>query len=367
MKLTVNDRVLLFLYEHRSIQEDYEVSSALTQAGISEGIGISVTHVPRAVGKLEDEGFVQTKTSYVKGSSRKKKTYHLTRDGLMNAREFLTGLEAKKIKFSGSGSQEEIVLSDLVEKLKKEESLAHPPTSFEIIQAMNEDGSVELEVLKTELCNTDDVFPAKENLDLIGRDALLDRIATEISSNQIVLIQGELGIGKSSLIKAVIQKIKAEHHPHLIVNHLTEKDLEQVKRCLGSKTSDNGPLIAMDLNLYSGSDLDPVANTVLEAVSKNETRLILTAVEPVSGLKRLLEGKTIKVIEVGPLSEQDMVSLAKKNSTALPQKQIDSLIFMAKGNPGKLLSALEIEVSDDSEDLDDHEKALMRMLRSEEN
>ena len=70
-QLNVNDRVLLHLSRFATDLSPEEYPAEITQAGIAHAVGISRTHVPRAVKTLMKEGFAEELTTRVKGHERR--------------------------------------------------------------------------------------------------------------------------------------------------------------------------------------------------------------------------------------------------------------------------------------------------------
>lgn len=95
ISLTVDERVILHLYEYIPYEEDFEAPDAITQAGIARGVGIERKHVPRAVKKLISENLVETRVSHVKGGRQRKKVYYLTFEGKALARRIWESLSKK--------------------------------------------------------------------------------------------------------------------------------------------------------------------------------------------------------------------------------------------------------------------------------
>ena len=58
MRLTVRERILIHLAEHRSEDAEYRVPSDVTQSGLADAVGIAQKHVPQYVRTLISEGLL---------------------------------------------------------------------------------------------------------------------------------------------------------------------------------------------------------------------------------------------------------------------------------------------------------------------
>ncbi len=114
ISLTVDERVILHLYEFIPYEEDFEAPGDITQAGIAKGIGIERKHVPRAVKKLITENLVETRISHVKSGRQRKKVYYLTFEGKALARRIWESLAKKMVIIRDEdGKEKETSFSEL--------------------------------------------------------------------------------------------------------------------------------------------------------------------------------------------------------------------------------------------------------------
>jgi len=91
-QLNVNDRVLLHLSRFATDMPPEESPSETTQAGIAHAVGISRTHVPRAVKALIKEGLAEELTTRVKGHERRMSVYTITSEGLRRSEAIWKGI-----------------------------------------------------------------------------------------------------------------------------------------------------------------------------------------------------------------------------------------------------------------------------------
>ena len=149
MKMTVYDRILLYLFEYKEHRNDPQMPQSITQQGLAKGVGITVTHVPRSVGKLVRQGLALEVGAHVVGAQRKKKTYHLTHAGVVACLEMRERLERMECVYSegGDSGARTMTLAKMQEAVKhrcgKE---GRPiPTLFEVLSAMGDGNELRFE------------------------------------------------------------------------------------------------------------------------------------------------------------------------------------------------------------------------------
>jgi DNA-binding MarR family transcriptional regulator len=204
----VNDRVALFLYEFRHIEADYEIPGEVTQSGIASGVGMSVTHVPRAVKKLEEFDFVFSKSSYVKGSARKKKTYHLTSEGIVKYRDLRCSLGNQEVKVLASGKESSMTLDKAFKALVtiSQEEDTPAPLFFNMLLFVSEDDVFDQEAFLKGSGSTPTGLQAIIQ-PLYGREKDIDTLVAALQKGSVVLVSGEEGMGKTSVVQAALSRL----------------------------------------------------------------------------------------------------------------------------------------------------------------
>ena len=116
IKLTVNERILLHLRRYYTVQKEGEAPQAVTQKGIADAIDIRVTHVPRSVKKLEEDGLIYESVMHIKGLDKRRKAYFLTEKGMFSANELKRSLGGRKVTFRDTeGNVKETNIADIEE------------------------------------------------------------------------------------------------------------------------------------------------------------------------------------------------------------------------------------------------------------
>ncbi len=101
LRLTIPEKILIHLYHYRKYSDRYEYPVEMTQQGIAETIGISVTHVPRNMRKLQEEGLVEVKKGHVSGKKKRVTVYFLTSQGILKAKEIIKKVENFEVEVEG--------------------------------------------------------------------------------------------------------------------------------------------------------------------------------------------------------------------------------------------------------------------------
>ncbi|MCK5643294.1 MAG: AAA family ATPase, partial [Gammaproteobacteria bacterium] len=143
---TVQERIMLHLSNYNGFREHYLNPDSITQSGIANAVDIARNHVPRAIDSLNDGNFIIEMKGRVKGSERRKKVYFLSDKGMQMAKE-----------------------------LKERQSHVD---------------SFSLDI------------PCSEGF--IGRESEIKEIEKALKSDNIVLISGEQGIGKTYLTSRIV-------------------------------------------------------------------------------------------------------------------------------------------------------------------
>ena len=92
VSIPVIDRIILHLWEQDHQADHYIVTSEVTRTGISEVCAMHPPNVSRAMRELMSNGFVSEHSRSVRGEDRRQKTWQLTEDGRLEARQRIANL-----------------------------------------------------------------------------------------------------------------------------------------------------------------------------------------------------------------------------------------------------------------------------------
>ena len=101
LTLTVEQRVLLHLWDTPLGDNPWEGRPQLTQAGVSEAVGIARKHLPRTLKKLREKEHILEETRHVAGAKQRCRVYALSSDGRKAASELVEDIHSRVVKSEG--------------------------------------------------------------------------------------------------------------------------------------------------------------------------------------------------------------------------------------------------------------------------
>lgn len=99
--LTVEQRVLIHLWDTPLGDNQWEGRPELTQAGVSEEVGIARKHLPRTLKKLREKGHIQEETRHVAGAKQRCRVYSLSPSGKTAASGLVDELRGRNVTVDG--------------------------------------------------------------------------------------------------------------------------------------------------------------------------------------------------------------------------------------------------------------------------
>ena len=193
--LTAKERIMIHLKDYWKYEKEVECPHEMTQSGMSEATGLTLSHIPRNLKKLKEEQLVREGKAYVRGKNRRYKVYFPTSKGLKYARSVLD--ELGKVKMTWDGKETDI--RSMIEKTRDKTALDV------LLSLMGEDGKKKKQTrgprFYGKMPNTDDFVNRTEELDE------LDKIFEE-DDTKLIVIYGTLGYGASTLASRFLREIK---------------------------------------------------------------------------------------------------------------------------------------------------------------
>lgn len=101
LTLTVEQRVLLHLWDTPLGDNPWEGRPELTQAGVSEAVGIARKHLPRTLKKLREKDRIFEETRHVAGAKQRCRVYALSPEGRKAASELVEDIHTRPVKSEG--------------------------------------------------------------------------------------------------------------------------------------------------------------------------------------------------------------------------------------------------------------------------
>lgn len=233
-QLTAADRILLHLREYWLASGKLEFPANITQRGIATATGLVLTHVPRALKRLRDDGLIREVSGHIEGERRRYKAYFLTDDGMRTATSMRADILASEIWMRRGEVLIPMKLSEALE-------MAGPGAGLlEIVGKIGEDGVLELgdNAIKAEKAPDSDLADAPERAPFHDREEEMRHleIFSESRSSRILAIIGGVGLGKTALAREFAERHKSTVRFAWINLHRTithESIYASVAACLG--------------------------------------------------------------------------------------------------------------------------------------
>lgn len=385
-------------------QKEVEAPQAVTQKGIADAIDIRVTHVPRSVKKLEDEGLVYESVMHVKGLDKRRKAYFLTEKGMYNANEIKRNLEERKVTFKDlKGNFKDIKITEIADetgikldlldmvKLIDREGILNQ-NSMELLQK-----SAEFETASSESTIFD--FPHKVPIpeEFVGRKYEITTLQKWIEDKDTMLIsvQGKTGIGKSSFVAKVLEKIKGERSVFWfsfgkgeefedMIEHLSEffarQNKGELKSAARSKDIGLGEILKALMISTAGTETIMVFDTLdaADSMAMKFFSLLASDLEVLNGTKIIvlheasaklylheaISSNRFKGLELGGLDRKSCETIL--GIKKLKKDEFERIYTLTEGNPRqlKLIRSEKIDELKKSGKYTADELTLIRYLRS---
>ncbi len=124
ISISVEERLILHLYEEKKEKNKFLVSYSVTRRGIAEACALHAPNVSRSMRKLVSDSIVEEHMRSVKGDTRKQKTWQLTDEGVLVGKKLIKKLgELKVLIRDKNNNLLEILASEVSQKLESELSL----------------------------------------------------------------------------------------------------------------------------------------------------------------------------------------------------------------------------------------------------
>ena len=218
-QLSVNERVLLHLSRLATDTSPQEHPAEASQAGIASSVGISRTHVPRAVKSLIREGLVEELRARVAGHERRMSVYAITSGGVRRASELWGRLSDTSFTLKTAGRAEEVTGRDIEERVGRKRALA--------LVARSRDGVVEMEPARRSTVRNLASAPTPAS-PFLGRKEELESMSAFLDSeSDLLVILGNRGYGASALTRHFVDGL--DHYNILWVSLPSLEGLDALK------------------------------------------------------------------------------------------------------------------------------------------
>jgi hypothetical protein len=383
--LTINERVLLHIYERSTVRGVLEAPFPLTQQGIARALGMRVNHVSRAVKALQTQNFVTEQTARVRGEVRKRKVYLISHEGHAIAQALVNDLGRRLVLVRDErGVAREMAMVE-TRKLP-----GGPHSLTDILSNLDDAGVSDLSHLArgqaaVPLSHFEEGRPHGETF--YGRTRELAKIAEWLASpTPAIHVVGPRGIGKSTLLTRALEAFEADRHTFWYTAEEDERP-ETILRALGAFLNSLGRgelsgrlmdrslldreterILARDwpatncVLVLDDADRAPpeVLRMLLGMIRNRGGKIVLTSEAPLPDLARLRAAGEVQTLPLPGLDKQDCRRFAPKG---MAQEEFEKVYRLSGGNPLsiRLLAADALEGL--GAQFTPEERALLRILK----
>jgi len=336
-QLNVNDRVLLHLSRFATDTPPEEYPPESTQAGIAVAVGISRTHVPRAVRGLINDGLVSEMTARVKGHERRMNVYVVTAEGLGSANRLWSTLQETVFSVQSSG--------ETVSKSGKDiESLIGKRRALAAVSQMR-DGVVQIDEGKR--APVRDLREAPPLGPFYGREEELGAMDEFMDSDaRVLVVLGNRGFGTSALTRKFVESLDEEDVLWISLSQGTmAKDIEarmvEFGRAVKNQITGMGgvlelenAVIAFDDYFSAGDDVVELFSLLVE--SARDAKIVVSARQETPAYnwfyqKKHVDSGTVREIRIKGLDDQSAKRLL--GNEAIEKDALKRIMMMTRGQP----------------------------------
>jgi len=159
-RITVNDKILVHLFDYARYQERPEMPREVTQQGIAETVNARRSHVSLALSTLRERGLVEERTVRVTDEVRRRKGYSLTSKGYEAAKKLVESCQDRTVRIEDAGGVKEIRVSELPEILGETYYLV------DILCCTNREGTLDVAQLTGQKVETPAPAPPEPKLQM---------------------------------------------------------------------------------------------------------------------------------------------------------------------------------------------------------
>lgn len=336
-QLSVNDRVLLHLSRFATDIQPEEYPPDCTQVGIAVAVGISRTHVPRAVKGLIKDGLVTESTARVKGHERRMSIYAISSEGLRIAEKLWQDAQSDVFPVMKDGAIVKLNGRDIGEQVGKKRAIA--------LLSQMRDGVVHLDVRRR--VPVRNLAEAPMNGAFFGREAELSKIDEFMDSDaKMLVVLGNRGYGTTTLTRKFVDSQDEEDVLWVPLNpDLPSKEIEARLIDFGAKV-DKGvqsleDVLRLDNALLIFDDYFSVTEEVVELFGRivetaDAVKIIISARQETPAYnwfyqKRHVEAGIIKELRIKGLEEASAKKLLGNDK--IEKDALRRVMLMTHGQP----------------------------------
>jgi len=308
-----------------------------TQVGIAVAVGISRTHVPRAVKGLIKDGLVTESTARVKGHERRMSIYAISSEGLRIAEKLWQDAQSDVFPVMKDGAIVKLNGRDIGEQVGKKRAIA--------LLSQMRDGVVHLDVRRR--VPVRNLAEAPMNGAFFGREAELSKMDEFMDSDaKMLVVLGNRGYGTTTLTRKFVDSQDEEDVVWVPLNpDLPAKEIEARLIEFGAK-ADKGvqsleDVLRLDNALLIFDDYFSVTEEVVELFGRivetaDAAKIIISARQETPAYnwfyqKRHVEAGIIKELRIKGLEEASAKKLLGNDK--IEKDALRRVMLMTHGQP----------------------------------
>jgi len=310
---SLRPRVLLYLSSYIPFQDSFVVPSSITQHGLAIALWTTQPIVSKELKRLSIRGFVQEKRQHVKNEKRMYKTYHLSREGILEVERLKTILDETNVPivdFEGvRGNRRMAEVQSLFSmRIRTVEVLNY--LSLEDVLNCNQFQRVLGSRRESEFISILHRLPSIKYF--FGREEERKKFKQWLASDdsRVFFMRGVAGMGKTTFLSKVIQEnkqsvniffysIKEWSTPRNIFSHIAHF-LQQLKRVSVSPLIEHMGEFNVQESILILEDLfkDTKALMIFDDIQKADLRIqqffrVLLKSDLVEDIKLVLAGREL--------------------------------------------------------------------------
>lgn len=221
--LSITEKVLIHLSKVKYDCEAEKVPKEISQEGIAKGVGISRSHVPRAVKELLNDGLIEEFKRYIESGHKRIKVYLMTARGISRAQEIEERILSRIVSAKIQGT---IVEGMTIRQI---ENAFH--RRINILKLTGEEEFIDLDTARSS--GFTDLTDSPKTEIFLDREDSLEQLKIFLKSRAMILtIYGAKGIGTSSLVKYFIEMM--DEWNILWISLVTNRTVEEIEGRISS-------------------------------------------------------------------------------------------------------------------------------------
>ena len=212
--VTLRSRILIHLGQYTGIRDRYTMPFNITQEGLAQTLWTTQPIISKELQRLKGDELIYDIRSHIVNQKRKKKTYHLTSEGIMEYERLMENLrrcEIEMVDFDGISTKREVIMIPGMLKI--------PVTVVEVLNYLTDEESILLSRFHNKLeSHRESQFMSRlHHLPVVkhfygrteDRAKFLDFL--EDPDEHLMLLSGEAGIGKTTFLARMCREQRGRY------------------------------------------------------------------------------------------------------------------------------------------------------------